>query len=120
MILSGAPVDLWLLWLMAPAAVLSGVSSLGKYGESATKFVNCSVAWADLHHRLRSTWGDIESGYIDREGVLADLAEVREHVRRIDRDVVDEPERPGLLDRCRDQATALAPRRLRGPRARRA
>ena len=107
-ILSGAAVDLWLLWLTVPAAVLSGVSGLGKYGESATKFVNCSVAWADLHHGLQSTWVDIESGHIDREGVRDALARVREHARHIDRDVADEPERTRLLDRCHDQAIALA------------
>ncbi len=107
-ILSGAEVSLWLLWLTFPAAVLSGLAGLGKYGESATRFVNCSIAWADLHHGLQSTWDDLESGHIDREGVLDALARVREHARHIDRDVADEPERAKLLDRCHDQAIALA------------
>ena len=76
-ILSGAAVDLWLLWLTVPAAVLSGVSGLGKYGESATKFVNCSVAWADLHQGLQSTWVDIESGDRHLEGANHELGRER-------------------------------------------
>ena len=107
-VLSGAAVGLWLLWLTVPAAVLSGVAGLGKYGESATRFVNCSVAWADLHHRLQSTWVDLESGRIDPEGVLDALARAREYARLVDRNVVEKPERAKLLDRCHDQAIALA------------
>lgn len=107
-ILSGAAIDVWLLWLTVPAAVLSGLSGLGRYGDSAMRFVNCSVAWADLHHGLQSMWVDIESAHVDREEVLDALARVREHARHIDRDVADEPERPRLLDRCHDQAIALA------------
>lgn len=107
-ILSGAEVGLWLLWPMVPAALLSGASGLGRYGESAARFVNCSLAWADLHHRLRDTWVDIETGRIDRERVLDAVARVGEHARHIDRDVVDKPERVRLLDRCHDQAIALA------------
>lgn len=109
-VLSGAEAGPWLLVLAVPAAVLSGVSAFGKHGESATKLVNCSVAWADLHHRLQNTWSDVESGHIDAEGVREVLARVREHARHIDRDVADEPERGKLLDRCHDQAIALASR----------
>ena len=36
-ILSGAEVDLWLLSLTVPAAVLSGLSGLGRYGDSAMR-----------------------------------------------------------------------------------
>ena len=107
-VLSGAEIDLWLLVLAVPAAVLSGVSGFGKHGESATRLVNCSVAWADVHHRLRNTWSDIESGHVDREGMREALAHVREHARQIDRYVANEPERAKLLDRCHDQARALA------------
>lgn len=114
-ILSGAEVDQWLLVLAVPAAVLSGVCGFGKHGESATRLVNCSVAWADLHHRLQNTWSDIESGHIDREGMREALARVREHARQIDRDVADEPERAQLLDRCHDQAIAWCPARLYEP-----
>ena len=80
-ILSGAEVDQWLLVLAVPAAVLSGVCGFGKHGDSATRLVNCSVAWADLHHCLQDTWSDIESGHIDAEGVREALAQVREHAR---------------------------------------
>ena len=107
-ILSGAEADPWLLILAIPAAVLSGVCGFGKHGESATRLVHRSVAWADLHHGLRNTWSDIESGHIDREGMRETLAHVREHARHIDWNVADEPERAKLLERCHDQAVALA------------
>ena len=107
-LLGGAEVGLWLLWLTGPAAILGAVSSVGKYGESATKLVNCSVAWGDMYHRLQNTWTDLESGLLDRDDVLESLARVREHERNLDREAAGETERFKLLDRCHDQAIALA------------
>ena len=91
-----------------PAAILTAVAGTQKFGKASMKLTEYSLAWSNLHHRLKDTWTEIEAGRINHDQVRTALSHVQEHQQSIDRQTTAERTREKVLSECLDRAERLA------------